>query len=235
MEDFQYRLKIKDLPYGERPYERLEKAGAEVLSDAELLAIIIKTGSKSETSVALAQRVLTQDFCDEGLSFLHNVSLEQLRAIRGIGRVKAIQIKAVMELVKRAASSKGSTTRLVVKTPADVSKMLMEDMRHLKKEVFKVIMLNTKNHVIRCINISTGSLNASIVHPREVFSEVLKAGCSAVIFAHNHPSGDPEPSGEDIETTSRLSEGGNILGIKVLDHIIIGDRKYLSLKEKGLM
>ena len=230
----QERLKIKDLPISERPYEKLEMVGPEMLSDAELLAIIIKTGTQRDTSVSVAQKILKSDFGDEGLSFLHNVSLEQLRAISGIGRVKAIQIKALMELVKRASSSTGSSVR-VIKTPEDVSKMLMEEMRHIKKEVFKVIMLNTKNHVIRCFDVSTGSLNASIVHPREVFSEVLKAGCSAVIFVHNHPSGDPEPSGEDIETTSRLIDGGNILGIKVLDHIIIGNKKYISLKEKGLM
>jgi DNA repair protein RadC len=229
------RLKMKDLPFSERPYEKLEKNGSEMLSDAELLAIIIKTGSKNETSVALAQRLLSQSGSDEGLTFLHNLSLEQLRTISGIGRVKAIQVKALMELSKRVASSFKGNDRLTVKTPDDICKMFMEEMRHQKKEVFKVVMLNTKNHVIRCINISIGSLNASIVHPREVFSEVLKDGCSAVIFVHNHPSGDPEPSGEDIETTIRLINGGNILGIKILDHIIIGDKKYVSLKEKGLM
>jgi DNA repair protein RadC len=111
----------------------------------------------------------------------------------------------------------------------------MEEMRHHKKEIFKIILLNTKSQVIKCFNISVGSLNSSIVHPREVFSEAVKVSCSAVIFAHNHPSGDPEPSREDIETTKRLVNAGDILGIKVFDHIIIGDNSYISLKEKGYM
>lgn len=235
MAEKQSRLKIKDLPVSERPYEKLEKLGAEMLSDAELLAIIIKTGNKNETSISLAQRILKQNTDDGGMTFLHNISLEQLRDISGIGRVKAIQIKAVMELSKRIASTFSVDKRLSVKSPGDVAAMLMEEMRHLKKEVFKVVLLNTKNHVLKSINISVGSLSASIVHPREAFVEAIKAGSSGVIFVHNHPSGDPEPSSEDIETTRRLVNGGELLGIKVLDHIIIGDGRFISLKEKGLI
>lgn len=231
----QNKLKIKDLPVSERPYEKLEKYGADVLSNAELLAIIIRTGNRNETSVALAQRVLMQDDSSDGLPFLHNISLEELRNISGIGRVKAIQIKAVMELSKRISSTFNTGNRVVIKSPDDVDRLLREEMRHLKKEVFKVILLNTKNHLIKQLNISVGSLTASVVHPREVFSEAVKAGCSAVIFVHNHPSGDPEPSTEDIDTTGRLVNAGNILGIKVLDHIIIGNGKYISLKERGLL
>lgn len=230
----QDRLKIKDLPVGERPYEKLEKLGPQVLSDAELLAIIIKTGSRNETSVALAQRVLSENTGDKGLGFMYDLSIEQLRSIKGIGKVKAVQIKAVMELSKRIATSFTMSERLTIKSPEDVSRLLMEEMRHLKKEIFKVILLNTKNHIIRIIDVSVGSLTASIVHPREVFSEAIKAGCSAIILVHNHPSGDPEPSGEDMETTKRLVEGGSILGIRVLDHVIIGDGKCVSLKERGL-
>lgn len=229
------RLKMKDLPLSERPYEKLEQFGSEMLSDAELLAIIIKTGNKNETSVMLAQRLLKQEDGSRGLSILHDVSLEQLKSIKGIGRVKAIQLKALSELSKRMASVSSMDRRFVVKSPEDVVKLLMEEMRYLKKEVFKLVMLNTKNHVIKRANISVGSLSASIVHPREVFSEAIKTGCSGVIFVHNHPSGDPEPSSEDIETTNRLVSAGNILGIKVLDHIIIGDGRFISLKEKGLI
>ncbi|MCX8129227.1 MAG: DNA repair protein RadC [Clostridia bacterium] len=229
------RLKIKDLPAGERPYEKLERYGPQILSDAELLAIIIKTGSKSDTSVTLSQRLLKEDKSEKGLSFLYDLSLEQLKCIRGIGKVKAIQIKALTELSKRIAASFGLSERPVVKSPDDVSRLLMEEMRHLKKEVFKIILLSTKNHVIRILDISVGSLASSIVHPREVFSEAVKAGCSAIILIHNHPSGDPEPSKEDIETTNRLVSGGNILGIKILDHIVIGNGKYVSLKERGLL
>lgn len=229
------KLKIKDLPLSERPYEKMESAGSEALSNAELLAIIIRTGIQNETSVDLAQRLLTMDEEGSGLSFLYDMSLEELQGIHGIGRVKAIQIKAVMELSKRIASSFAAGGRVTVKSPQDISRLFMEEMRHLKKEVFKVIFLNTKNHVIKSTNISIGSLTASIVHPREVFKEAVKVGCAAVIFLHNHPSGDPEPSSEDIETTKRLMSAGNILGIKVLDHIIIGDGKFVSLKEKGFM
>jgi len=235
MSGVQQRLKIKDLPLSERPYEKLERFGAEVLSNAELLAIIIKTGNKSETSVALAQRILKQDEEGEGLAFLYDVSLEQLKALKGIGRVKAIQIKALTELSKRMASTFNFNKRVVIKSPEDVSRLLMEEMRRLRKEVFKVVLLNTKNHVIKIISVSVGSLNASIVHPREVFSEAVKAGCSSVLLVHNHPSGDPASSPEDIETTKRLVNAGEILGIKVLDHVIIGDGKYISLKESGIM
>lgn len=235
MKEAQSRLKMTDLPASERPYEKLEKFGAETLSNAELLAIIIRTGNRDETSVALAQRLLMQGEGGNGLVFLYNVSLEQLRKIKGIGRVKAIQLKALMELSKRISSTFGMDKRLTLKSPEDVSGLLMEEMRHLNKEVFKVILLNTKNHLIKHMNISIGSLNASVVHPREVFSEAVKAGCSGVIFAHNHPSGDPEPSMEDIETTRRLVSAGNILGIKVLDHVIIGNGRYVSLKERGIV
>jgi DNA repair protein RadC len=230
----QQRLKIKDLPTGERPYEKLEKHGSQVLSDAELLAIIIKTGNRNETSVALAQRLLTEDTCDKGLAFLYDLSLEQLRSIKGIGKVKSVQINALMELSKRIAASFGMDDRIIIKSPEDVGRLLMEDMRHLKKEVFKIILLNTKNHILRVVDISIGSLTASIVHPREVFIEAVKSGCGSIILVHNHPSGDPEPSTEDVDTTRRLVDGGNILGIKVLDHIIIGNGKCISLKERGL-
>jgi len=235
MADVDYRLKMKDLPIYERPYERLEEYGPEMLSNAELLAIIIRTGNRDENSVALAQRVLKQDKSGKGLAFLHDISLEELRNIKGIGRVKAIQIKALAEISKRISSTYNSGKRVAIKSPADVSNYLMEEMRHLKKEVFKVILLNAKGRVIRCIDVSTGSLNVSIVHPREVFSEAVRSGCAGLIFVHNHPSGDPEPSPEDIDITQRLVESGKILGIKVLDHIIIGDGKYISLVEKGLI
>jgi DNA repair protein RadC len=229
------RLKIKDLPPSERPYEKMEKFGAQVLSNAELLAIIIRTGSRNETSIDLASRILKKGEGQQNLDFLHHLTLEQLMTIKGIGRVKALQIKALIEFSKRMSSSYGNSDKVIIKGPEDVSLLLMEEMRHLKREVFKVVLLNTKNHVIRHINISIGSLNASIAHPREVFNEAVKASCSAIILVHNHPSGDAEPSKEDIETTARLVEAGNILGIRVLDHIIIGNGLYVSLRERGAM
>lgn len=229
------RFRIKDLPLCERPYEKLEKYGAEVLSEAELLAIVLRTGTRHETAVSLAQRVLAKDEEGLGIAALYNFSLEQLRTIRGIGFVKAIQIKAVMELSKRIASGYGNGNKVSIKSSYDVSRLVMEDMRHLRKEVFKAVLLNTKNQLIRQINVSVGSLNSAIVHPREVFQDAVKAGCSTLIFVHNHPSGDPEPSREDVEITARLVKAGEILGIKVLDHIVIGNGKYISLKEKGFI
>jgi DNA repair protein RadC len=234
MEQVCARLKIKDLPVNERPYEKLERFGPEMLSNAELLAIIIRTGNRSETSVSLAQRVLKHDMEGNGLSFLHHTTVEQLRKIKGIGRVKAIQLKAVMELSKRIASFY-DTNRIVLNATADVARVFMEEMRHLDREVFKTVMVNTKNQIIKQRNVSVGSLSASIVHPREVFSEALKIGCAAVIFVHNHPSGDPTPSVDDVDTTRRLVNAGDILGIKVLDHVIIGNGVYVSFKEKGLL
>jgi DNA repair protein RadC len=230
-----YRLRMKDIPASERPYEKLEKFGTEALSNAELLAVIIRTGSREETSVALAQRVLSLGQDNGGIAFLHNLSVQELRKTKGIGKVKALQIKAVMELSKRVSTSQINKDRVVIRSPVEISSLLMEEMRHLQKEVFKIVMLNTKNHIIKHLNISVGCLNSSIVHPREVFSEAVKVGCSALLLVHNHPSGDPGPSTEDIETTQRLINAGSILGIKVLDHIVIGDGRYISFREQGLM
>lgn len=231
--DEQKKITMKNLPVSERPYEKLEKLGAEMLSNSELLAIIIKTGNRNESSLDLANRILSCDDRNTGLCFLYDLSLEQLRKINGIGKVKAIQIKALAELSKRMASTFNIHRKKALKSPQEVCDLVMEEMRHIKKEIFRAILLDVKNHVIRQLDISVGSLNSSIVHPREVFSEAVKMSCSGIIFVHNHPSGDPEPSREDVETTERLMDAGNILGIKVLDHIIIGDGKYVSLKEKG--
>lgn len=231
----QNRLRMKDIPLDERPYEKLEKYGPETLSNAELMAIVIRSGNRNETAVALAQRLVALGGEERGITGLYDLSLEELRATKGVGTVKAIQIKAVMELSKRISSSLALNGRVAVKSPEDISKLLMEEMRYLKKEVFKAVLLNTKNHIIKQVNISIGSLNSSIVHPREVFSEAVRAGCSGLLLVHNHPSGDPEPSREDIETTGRLVSAGGILGIKVLDHVVIGDGRYISFKEQGLL
>lgn len=227
------RLKIKELPLCERPYEKLEVVGSEHLSNAELLAVVIKTGTKAFTAVELAQLVLKLSH-DGRLSSLNNLSIEQLKQVKGIGRVKAIQIKAVLELSKRIATSDGMVHH-IIKSAYDVSNLMMEEMRYLKKEMFKALLLDTKNQIIKTVDVSIGSLNSSIVHPREVFSEAIKCGCNSIIFVHNHPSGDPTPSTEDIQTTQRLESAGNILGIKVLDHIVVGDGRYVSFKDKGII
>lgn len=222
-------LKIKELPEGERPYEKLEKFGAERLTDAELLAIIIRTGSRSETSVSLAQRILKK----EQLTSMIDISIEELKTVKGVGRVKAIQIKATLELGKRLVYFR-KTDKVYIKTPQDVSDFLMEDMRFLNKEHVKTLLLTTKNELIKVVDISIGSLNSSIVHPREVYNEAVKCRCASIILVHNHPSGDAAPSTEDISITKRISDAGKILGIELLDHIIIGDKVFTSLKERNI-
>jgi DNA repair protein RadC len=222
-------IRIKDLPYEERPRERLIKYGPQVLSNAELIAIIIGTGSRRENAISLAQKLITEE---RGLKFIVNSSVEKLANIRGIGIAKAVKLKAAVELGRRLMlSTQGEN--FSVTSPEDVINLLMEEMRYLSKEHFKVVMLNVKNKIIAIETISIGSLNTSIVHPREVFKAAIERSASSIILVHNHPSGDPTPSREDVEVTKRLVEAGNILGIKVLDHVIIGDGRGISLKEKG--
>lgn len=186
-------LKIKELPLDERPYEKLEKYGPEMLSNAELLAIIIRSGNRNETSGFIGAKNTYARWWGKRSGLFAWCFVGAVEDYKGIGKVKAIQIKALMEFSKRVASTFSSNSKVTIRSSMDVSRLLMEEMRHLKKEVFKAILLNTKNQVIKQIDVSVGSLNASIVHPREVFAEAVKSGCSTVIFAHNHPSGDPEP------------------------------------------
>ena len=225
---------IKDIPQEERPRERLLRYGAQVLSDAELLAVLIRTGTRSESALVLAQRILKGDGGKSGLAYVVDATVEELSKIKGIGTAKAVQIKAAVELGRRISSYSGKK-QVTITSPLDVKDLLMEEMRFLEKEHFKTILLNIKNHVISIENISVGSLNSSIVHPREVFKPAIKRSSASVILVHNHPSGDPTPSKEDIEVTSRLVNAGNVLGIAVLDHVIIGNNSILSLKEQGLM
>lgn len=225
---------IKDLPLEERPRERLQRYGAQVLSDAELLAVLIRTGTRAESALVLAQRILKGDGGKSGLAYVVDSSVEELSKIKGIGTAKAVQIKAAVELGRRI-SSYSRRQQVTITSPLDVRDLLMEEMRFLEKEHFKTILLNIKNHVISIEDISIGSLNSSIVHPREVFKPAIRRSSASIILVHNHPSGDPTPSREDIEVTVRLVDAGKILGISVLDHIIIGNNSILSLKEKGLM
>jgi DNA repair protein RadC len=226
-----YQINIKALPEDLRPRERLAASGPEELANFELLAIILRTGWRQENALALAQRLLAKPY---GLRFLAEVSFTELAAIKGLGPAKAAQIKAAVELGRRLAQM-GQARRPAIHSPADVARLLMEDMRYLDREHFRSLALNTRNQVLAVNRISVGSLNSSIVHPREVFKQAISSSAAAVILVHNHPSGDPAPSSEDIEVTGRLVQAGNILGITVLDHIIIGDGRYLSFKEKGLM
>jgi len=221
---------IKDLPEEERPRERLTRYGASVLSNAELLAILLRTGTKEESAISLAHRILVQE---QGLRYLADINVEQLSSIKGIGKAKAAQIKAAIELGKRLAAFEPAADK-PLKCPQDVAALLMEEMRYLKKEHMKLVLLNVKCNLISVEEISVGSLNASIVHPREVFNPAIRKSSASIIMVHNHPSGDPSPSSEDVSITARIAEAGKLIGIELVDHIIIGDGKYISMKEKGL-
>lgn len=225
------RLTIKDLPLEERPREKLKQYGAGALSNTELLAVLLRTGSARESAVQLAARILARS---GGLKALPDLSLEELEEIRGVGTAKAVMIKAALEIGRRLATTPREETWSIT-SPRQAAQLFMEDLRYEKKEHFKVLLLNTKNHVISREEISIGSLNASIVHPREIFGSALKKSAASLILVHNHPSGDPQPSQEDLEVTRRLVEAGSILGIAVRDHLIIGDGCYFSFKEKGLL
>lgn len=205
--------------------------GAESLSQAELLAILLRTGTRRESAIHIAQQLLGRA---GGLRGLADLSIDELTNIKGIGPAKAVQLKAGIELGRRMANSR-LTEPVTIRSPQDAAEILTEQLRYLQKEHFVCLFLNTKNHVIAQETLSMGSLNASIVHPREVFRAAMKCSSAAIICAHNHPSGDPTPSPEDISLTSRLLQAGEIVGIDVLDHLIIGDSRFVSLKEKGYM
>ncbi|KZZ86099.1 MULTISPECIES: DNA repair protein RadC [Bacillaceae] len=224
-------LKIRDFPAEERPRERLLNDGPGSLSNQELIAILLRTGSSSESVLQLSSRLLSHF---EGLRLLKDASIEEMTAISGIGQAKAVQIMAAMELGRRILQL-SSEDRYVIRSPQDGANYVMEEMRFLTQEHFVCLYLNTKNHVIHKHTVFIGSLNASIVHPREVFKEAFRRSAASFICIHNHPSGDPSPSREDIEVTKRLSECGKMIGIELLDHLIIGDRKFISLKEKGYL
>jgi len=222
---------IHDLPTSERPRERLQKFGVEALSAQEVLALILGRGIAGESVMITAQRLLSQFGNLKGIA---SASVEELSQVRGIGVAKASQIKAAFELANRLEDYSASGDKPLVKTPDDVVGVVRSRLRGKKKEHFLALLLDTRSQLIKVSEISIGSLDTSIVHPREVFKEAISASAASVIFAHNHPSGDPEASEDDIELTKRLAKAGEIVGIDVLDHIIIGDKNYLSLKRQGL-
>jgi DNA repair protein RadC len=222
---------IRDLPLSERPRERLQKLGVEALSAQEILAVILGRGVSGESVMVTAQRLLSRFGSLKGLA---QASVEELSAVRGIGLAKAAQLKAAFELASRVEGYSGAGDKPVVKTPEDVASLVRSRLKDKKKEYFLALLLDTRNQLIKVSEIAIGSLDASIVHPREVFKEAISASAAAVIFAHNHPSGDATASEDDINLTKRLAGVGEIVGIDVLDHIIIGDKKYLSLKREGL-
>lgn len=230
-----YQRAIKEWPEDERPRERLTKLGAEALSDAQLLAIVLSTGdaASGQSAVDLALH-LVQTF--GGLRALDAASIAELCQMKGIGPAKATTIKAALELGKRL-SGELPQRKFKVTAPQDLVGYFQPRLQHLRKEVFKAILLDTKHQMLKDITVSEGSLSASLVHPREAFLPAIRESAAAVIFLHNHPSGDPTPSTEDRELTQRLAEVGRLVGINVLDHIIIGTGSpgYVSFRDAGLL
>jgi DNA repair protein RadC len=224
-------LVIRDLPVGERPRERMEQYGPEALSTAELLAIVLRVGSRGESAVRLAERLLSEF---GGLAGMARARSPQLSALPGMGLAKAAQVKAAFELGKRLATSVEGP-RPVVREASDAAALVMEELRHREQECLGAIFLDTRNQVVRVKVLTVGTLTGSPAHPREVFREALAQGCASVILCHNHPSGDPTPSQDDVALTGRLVKAGEVMGVPVLDHIIIGGGRYVSLKEAGRM
>jgi len=219
------------LPENMRPREKLLRSGEATLSDTELLAILIREGTSGLSALELAQQILAEH--GGSLRFLRETSIEELTCHPGIGPAKAALLKAAVEIGRRISID--VKQKLVIKSPDDVKHLLMEDMRFLQQEHFRVLYLDRKGGLIFIEDVSKGGLHSAIVHPREVFKTAIKRSAASVILVHNHPSGDPNPSTEDIQITRRLIEAGNLIGIEVLDHIIIGEHKYCSLKSLGLI
>ena len=225
-----YSRAIKDLPLRERPRERLEHSGAWALSAPELLAILIGSGRQGRNAVSVAEHLLAHF---GGLRALGGAAVEQIAAVEGVGRVKAVQILAAVELGNRM-SAPTDEVKPVIGGPEDVYNLLRAELRDLKKETLKSLLLDAKNKVTAIRTVSIGDLTSSIANPREIFKDAVTASAASIIVAHNHPSGDPTPSADDLEVTRRLDEAGKILGIELLDHIVIGDGRFVSLKERGL-
>ena len=222
-------LKMKELPEMERPYEKLEIYGEKALSNAELLAIIIKTGNKEESSLEVAQKILNLDKSKKGdLNFLQELSIKDLMKIKGIGKVKAIQLKAICELTIRM-SRPANYKKIQVKATKDVAKLLMNEMRFLKKEIVKIIVLNNKNEILTIKDIGMGISNFVELGLKDVLLEPIKLEAPKFIIIHNHPSGNATPSRQDILFTEKLAEMSGKLGIELLDHIVIGDLDYKSV------
>ena len=223
-------MTIQDMTLEERPREKMILNGAGSLTDAELLAILIRTGTKQFNAIQLGKAIIEKA---DNITYLQNITIEELESINGIGKTKAVQIKAALELGNRIASYKPAKYK--IKNPWDIYKYYMESLRYQYKEIFKVVLLNTKNEIITDVDISMGTLNSSLVHPREVFREAIIRSSNKIILLHNHPSGNAEPSKEDKSVTNRLKECGELIGIEVIDHIIIGDGIYFSFKENMLI
>lgn len=222
---------VKCLPDSDRPYEKIERNGAYSLTDSELLAVIIKTGTKKSNVIDVARKLIA--ICgDKGISGISDMSLSDLTGIEGIGRVKALQLMAVCELSRRIGRQ-NDIYKMYVKDTAMLADFLVSEMSSLKKEIFRTILLDIHKKIIRVSDVSVGTLDMALVHPREVFSDAIKWSCHSLIVAHNHPGGSVMPSVADLKTTERLIISGEIVGIEVLDHIIVAGCSYYSMRERG--
>lgn len=225
-------ITIKELPELERPYEKLEWYGEKALSIAELLAIIIKTGSKQDTSVQLAQKILNlNNTKSEGINFLRNITIQELMQINGIGKVKAIQLKAIGELANRM-SMPATVRKITIKEPYDLAKIMMEELRFQKKEIAKIVILNNKNEIITIKDIAVGGTNFANIAIKDILEEPIKMKAPKIILVHNHPSGDATPSQQDIIFTNELYDATTLLGVQLLDHLVIGNKTYTSIFSK---
>ena len=228
-------ITIKQLPTSERPYEKLELYGENALSNAELLAIIIKSGTKEESSVQLAQKVLSlnNNIDTDDLNFLRDLSIEELTKVKGIGKVKAIQIKALIELATRM-NKPSDYRKIIIKEPFDMAKILMDEFRFLKREIARVIILNSKNVILKMIDISLGGTNFASISVKDVLNEAVKMQAPKIILVHNHPSGDSTPSKSDIAITEKIYLAAQMMGIELVDHIVIGNLQYTSIFSKEI-
>lgn len=227
---FNLSLKIKELPETERPYEKLELYGEKNLSNAELLAIIIKSGTKEETSVQIAQRILNLNYDPQmgDLNFLKELSLQEFMQIKGIGRVKAIQLKAVCELAIRM-SKPVNYRKIQIKSTENIANLVMEELKFQKREYVKLFLLNTKNEILKNIDVAVGGTNFANVSMKEIIGEALKIKAPKMILVHNHPTGDPTPSQMDIKFTDKLYNAAKMFDIELLDHIVIGNMDFRSV------
>ena len=225
---------IKNVLKEDHPYEKCLMQGANALSNAELLAVLLRTGTKGLSVLELAKKIMNQGEGEEGILNIHHLTLEKLKAIKGIGTVKAVQILCLSELAKRLAKASAGEG-LVFQLPSTIAEYYMEEMRHHEQEHMKLLMFNTKSKLLGGKDVSIGTVNASLISPRELFIEALEKHAVSIILIHNHPSGDPTPSTADILLTKRIKDAGALIGIELLDHIIIGNNCYMSFSEQKLV
>lgn len=225
---------MKEIREENRPYEKCTHYGAEQLTDIELLAVLLRTGTKGMSALDLAREILTSNSGEESLLSIHELTLNRLKQMKGIGKVKAVQILCLSELAKRLSKASAKDA-VMLENPSSIVDYFKEEMRHQKQEHMKLLMLDTKSKLIGEKDISKGTVNAALITPRELFIEALANGAVYIILLHNHPSGDPTPSKNDIMLTQRVKEAGEIVGIHLLDHIVIGNNCYVSLMESELI